>query len=272
VAGGGAATVSYDGPNTQIDIVVPAAMPGGVYPLLLSETDGSATAYAYAGATLIVDTDPPSASVGGASLPSSGQVQTNGAAPLLVTWSATDGESGIDTSTLEKSVNGTNGWGAVATGSTGGTSQLSTPDATDYFRVTTSDGAGNNATSPTSGPWTITRLQEDSATYKGVWSAMPSPTNFGSVRFTSKRGAWARFSFSGNEVVLVSTRATGRGKVKIFLDGVFQRKVNLAAGTLGPRQIVYRAAGLSAGSHVIRIQNVTGGKRIDIDGIVSLSN
>jgi Zn-dependent metalloprotease len=267
----GLAVASYDAASTEIDISVPPDMPNGVYPLVLSET--SATDTAYAGATLIVDTNAPAALVRGVSLATPGQVVgTNGAVPLLVTWSAEDAESGIDSSALEKSTNGTSGWTSVATGGTGTTSTVSTVDVTDYFRVTASDAAGNSGTSDVSGPWTIGRMQEDSATYKGVWSAMPSPTTFGTTRFTTKLGAWARFNFSGTEVAVVSTRAVGRGKVKIFVDGVFQRKVNLATGTLGQRQIVYRLGGLTAGSHSIRIQNITGGKRIDVDGIVFLNH
>jgi len=137
--------------------------------------------------------------------------------------------------------------------------------------VDVTDSAANHATSATSGPWNITRLQENAATYKGTWSVMPNPTSFGTTRFSSKLGAWARFTFTGTQVAFVSNKASTRGKVKIYIDGVLQKTVNLATGTLGARQIAYRATGLSAGSHVIRIQIATSGKRVDIDGIVALS-
>ena len=99
---------------------------------------------------------------------------------------------------------------------------------------------------------------------------MPASPAFGTTRYSTKLGAWARFNFIGTQVAVVSQRATGRGKVKIFVDGVLKTKVNLATGTLGSRLIVFRATGLTNSSHVIRIQNATGGKRIDIDGIVAL--
>ena len=273
VIDGGAATVDYVGtPNPHIQISVPNGMANGTYPILLSESNGTDTAYA--GATLIVDTNPPTASVTGVSLAATGQVAANGAVPLLVSWTASDAESGIDTSELQKSSTNTFPGTTVATGSTGTTSTVSTTDAVDWFRVTTVDAAGNDADSASSGPWNVGRAQENSVgvTYLRTWSAMPSSTNFGSTRFSTKYGAWVRYEFSGTDIAFVTTRATGRGKVKIYIDGVFKKKVNLAAGTLGARQIAYRLSGLSNGSHVIRVKNVTGGKRVDVDGFITLSH
>jgi hypothetical protein len=248
-------------------------MANGIYPLLLSETDGTNTAYA--GATLIVDTNPPSASVSNVSLAGSGQVATNGGVPLHVSWSATDAESGLASANLQMNSTLTPppAWASVASGTGASVSNVTATGAAEYFRVDATDVASNHTTSVPSGPWNIGRAQENSAgvTYKGVWSAMPNPTSFGSTRFTTRRKAWVRYAFTGNEVAYVTTRASGRGKVKIYVDGVFRRKINLGAGTFATRQVVYRLTGLADGSHMIRVVNVTGGKRIDVDGFVTLS-
>ena len=125
-----------------------------------------------------------------------------------------------------------------------------------------------------SGPWSIGRFQETAPSYyKGTWTAGSAAGSWGgSVRYATATGAAARFVFTGNQVVWVSTRASNKGKAKVYLDGVFQRKVNLAAGTFGSRQIVFRATGLSSASHTLRIVVATSGKRVEIDGFVTLSH
>ena len=143
----------------------------------------------------------------------------------------------------------------------------------ESFRATATDGSGNNTTSPTSGPWDISRFQELAATYTPAASWLtgsPTGTWGGSVRYATVNGATARFVFTGSDVAWISIRAGDRGKAKVYMDGVFQRKVNLASGTFGSRQIVYRATGLSNGPHALRIVIVTGGKRVDVDGFVTL--
>jgi hypothetical protein len=272
--GGGSATLTFNAPHTQLGISVPPDMPGGVYPLLVSESDGP-TNIAYVGAALIIDSDPPTVSVNSVSLAATGQIGASGAGtvPLLVDWSANDDGTGIDGSALEKSSTGSFPGTTVATGGAGGSSTVTTVDATDYFLVRATDNAGNDGISSVSGPWNIGRFQEGSAIYKKTWTTAALANSWqGSVRFATAYGASARFIFTGTDVAWITTKASNRGKVKVYLDGLFKRKINLAAGTLGSRLVAYRLTGLSAGSHTLRIKIVTSGKRVDVDGYVTLNH
>ena len=153
-------------------------------------------------------------------LGSNGQISTGGALPIHVTWSASDAASGLASAALQASPTGVGGsWATVASGTDGGSSTVDLGGGTEWFRVIATDALGNSATSAASGPWTIGRFHEGSATYKGTWSALPGAQNWGSVRYSSKTGATAKFSFTGTDVAWISTRGPQRGKAKIYLDG-----------------------------------------------------
>ncbi len=266
VSGGSPATVDYDEPNTEIDISVPAGMPEGIYPLVV-EGSGSNPATKRAAAVLIVDATPPDASVDGVSLASSGTVSTSGTVPLVIAWGAQDAASGLASSHLQRLVDvNPDDWANVASGS--GPSTVITGANAESFRATATDSIGNSTTSPTSGPWNVSRYQESAATYTApaAWlTASPAGAWGGSVRYAALNGSAARFVFTGSDVAWISIRAGDRGKAKVFMDGVFQRKVNLAAGTFGSRQIVFRATGLSnAAAHAAdrdRDHRQAGGRR-----------
>jgi hypothetical protein len=219
---------------------------------------------------LIVDDTSPTASVTGVHLPASGTVGPAGSVSLDVTWTTADDLSGVASGSLEM-LNGS--WNSVDTG-TGGKSSVPVAGNTASFRVVATDVVGNPpTTSAESGPWTITRVQEGGASYLKAWSALPSTQNWGSVRFSKTVNATASFGFTGTDVSWVSTRSPKRGKAKVFIDGVLQTTVDLFASSLQTRRIVFTATGLSAGPHTLKIQVVgtIGRPRVDVDGIIALS-
>ncbi|MGI8928169.1 MAG: M4 family metallopeptidase [Candidatus Limnocylindrales bacterium] len=256
------------GDVTTLSIDVPEGMADGVYPLVVSASAGSRTRYA--SAVLVVDGNAPDAAVTAVHLATSGTISTSGLVPLQVTWSAADATSGIASSHLQGSANGTD-WINLAAGGKGGTSTVSVDGATEWLRVTATDGVGNTATSSTSGPWAIGRFQEGSAIYTGAWSVLPATQNWGSVRYSTVAGAKARFSFNGTEVAWISTRGSNRGKAKVYRDGVLVAKVDLV-GSTSPRRIAFTATGLAAGPHSLKVivSGTSGRPRIDVEGFVVL--
>jgi hypothetical protein len=251
-----------------LDISVPGDMADGVYPIVVSATDTVHSVTHYAFATLVVDSTPPVVGISSVDLPTTGQIPTNGTFLLKIVWSATDATSGVETAALTA-----NGNIISSAGSHGGTVNLLAGGNAYSFEVTATDAVGNSSAS---GPadWTIGRAQEGAATYSGVWSslALPANQNWGSVRYSSSRGASATYAFNGTDVAWVSTRDANRGKAKVFLDGVLITKVDLYAATTSVRRIVFAATDLSAGPHTLKVvvSGTIGRPRVDMDGFVTL--
>ncbi len=280
VSGGGTAVTTLTPPSsptaqpndgTILEIDVPVDMADGVYPLVLSASDGSRTRYA--SAVLVVDGTAPLVSVSQVHLDTNGQISASGVVPLRVTWSAADAASGLADADLEASGNG-GAWSTVASGN-GGTATVIAGANTYSFQVVAIDGVGNSATSDLSGPWGIGRFQEGAATYSGAWSALPGTQNWGSVRYSSKKGAFTSFTFNGTDVAWISSRGPNRGKAKILLDGVLLAKVDLyaTASAALPRRIGFTVTGLAAGPHTLKVvvSGTSGRPRVDIDGFVVLT-
>jgi hypothetical protein len=122
----------------------------------------------------------------------------------------------------------------------------------------------------------VRRFQQTDAIYPaGVWEQ--STTNFlytgGTVAFSTTPGARAEFSFTGTEIRWIGQRGFGTGIARVYLDGVAVADVD----TYAPNQeefqaVMFRATGLSPGTHTIAIE-VTGqknaassGTRVLVDG------
>jgi hypothetical protein len=251
-----------------VEFQVPVDQADGVYPVVVSASNGSTTSYA--SAVLIVDATAPVAAVEAVHLPTSGQLTQSGTMGLGVAWTAIDATSGLSGAVLQSHPN-TATYANVAYGN-GGISTV-TVGADDYwFQVVATDAVDNEATSAESGPWTVGHFQEGAGTYKGAWSTLPATQNWGSVRFASVAGATAKFTFTGSEVAWISTGASNRGKAKVYLDGVLKAKVDLYSATTSARRIAFVASGISAGPHTLKIivSGTSGRPRVDIDGFVVL--
>ncbi len=255
--------------NGTVDVSAPADAPDGVYPLVLSASDTSATRYA--AVVVVVDGSPPSAEVGSIRIASSGAVTNGGTVPLVVGWSSSDAESGIATAELDHSPNGVN-WTQISNpGAVGGSTTYNSQPGPHRFRVEATDEAGNEATS-TDVTRTLSTFQETSATYAGGWSTH-SGLPWTSTRFSKTAGASATFAFNGTDVAWISTVGPKRGRAKVYLDNVLKATVDLFAGSMAERRIVFSATGLTAGAHSLRIVvNGTNGRpRVDVNGFAVLA-
>jgi bacillolysin len=254
--------------SAVLGISVPADMADGVYPMIISATDGSVTHYA--SAVLVVDSAAPTVGISSVDLPTSGQVGATGAVLLKIIWSASDTESGVETAALKG-----NGNTISSTGSHGGAVNLLAGGSAYSFQVTATDGVGNSAASDPS-DWTVGRFQEGAATYSGSWTTASSSQSWGgAVRYATAHGASATFNFNGTDVAWITTRGTNRGKAKIYLDGALMTKVDLystATASQLVRRIMFAATGLVDGPHTLKIvvAGTSGRPRVDIDGFVTL--
>jgi glucosylceramidase len=128
------------------------------------------------------------------------------------------------------------------------------------------DAAGNAATSATvtvtvANGGNITRIDQDNAavSYAGTWvrdEQAVGVASGGTFSESNAAGATVTVTFTGTEVRWLGFRYNGGGIARVLVDGTFEGEVNTysASPVLGE---VFRASGLSAGSHTLTIE-VTG--------------
>lgn len=209
----------------------------------------------------------------------SGVALSGSALPVTLAWTGADepGGSGIGHYEIQRRVNG-GAWtdlSLVATGPTLATTVAST--GTTEFRVVAVDKADNRST-PSA--WSILRpalvQQRSSAiTYRGTWrSASSSRYSGGSVRYATRSGASAKYTFTGRGIALVTTRALARGKVKIYIDGAATpaATIDLRASRTTYRALAWVKSWSVNGRHTIRIvcAGTAGRPRIDLDAFAVL--
>jgi hypothetical protein len=121
-------------------------------------------------------------------------------------------------------------------------------------------------------PLTADRLQESSptVTYGGRWRHAAGPSlSDGGVVYSRGRGAEATLQFVGTDVGWVATRTPQSGRAEVSIDGQPVGTVDLSAGSVRYRQVVFRHHLLIGGAHEMRIRAI-GDRRVDVDAFLVL--
>jgi hypothetical protein len=208
----------------------------------------------------------------GVSLPSASRTS-----PVLATllWTAADEAlgSGLDHYTLQQSVNG-GAWSTIALAAPLSTSaSVSMPTSGSVaYQVTACDAKANCSTSATG---TLTpRIVEHTSTavkFKLTWTLYRlSSLSGGSDKYSRTRNAYATYTFNGLGIGFVSMRGTGRGWVKIYLDGVYRGRVNLYRGSTQARYLAWQWSSATRGMHTLKllVEATRGKPRVDFDAFV----
>ncbi len=196
--------------------------------------------------------------------------------PVRLRWSATDATGTIKQYWLQESVNGSAYRGVALPTPTTTTINRSLAVGTSYrYRVKALDNDGNPSMWAYGPRFTVARYQEThgSTTYGGYWrSATLSGASGGSVRYATRKDAYARFSFTGRGVAWVAPKSTSRGKALIYLDGVYVGKVNLYSAQTESRKLVFARSWSGSSAHTLTVRPVgtAGHPRIDVDAFVVL--
>ena len=196
--------------------------------------------------------------------------------PVKISWVTSDPGSGVVRNLLAVDQFGT---GLFASGSTTGTSvtrahwwKSSTSGAAIGYRYAVQgvDAYGNASTQVAGSNLTATVYQSSSGvTYTGTWSTQSSSAfSGGSTRYSTKAGSSASFKTTGRSFGIVSTRASTRGKVKVYVDGVLKATVTLTASSTANRRLVYVTSYATSASHTIKLVVASG--RVDLDAFVVL--
>ncbi|MBV9950534.1 MAG: serine hydrolase [Acidimicrobiia bacterium] len=207
-----------------------------------------------------------------------GVVPTTTAVSTLVSWSATDAQSGVDHYELQKSIDGA----AFVAQPLFFPQQPSNAFNLAYghsyrYRVRAVDRAGNVSAWATGQPITP-KLVDDGATsvtYSTGWTkATPASALNATLHYSKTSAKTATYTFTGRGVTLVSTPRTDGGRVKIAIDGVTQKTVDLYSATIKPKTTVFSSGLLTNASHTIKLtvqptaNPASHGIRVDVDAFV----
>lgn len=118
--------------------------------------------------------------------------------------------------------------------------------------------------------------QEDSQYigYSTGWSRVAyAPASGGYLKVASQRSATAIFSFTGRSVAWVGSRAANRGKASLYVDGVFQKTVDLYAASTSSASVITSYVWPTSGNHRIQVvaDGTAGRPTIDVDAFVRLT-
>jgi hypothetical protein len=249
---------------------------GGLTPSAAAATPVDVPSADVSGVTIALDPDTtaPTATAPGLTL------RTNAAAsgtalPVTVSWGGADNDGGVGVATyeLEKSTDGGGSWTTLSS-SIAGTVFPTTVAAsgTVRFAVRATDRAGNTGDWAEGVDVTPSLVQTSSGvTYKGTWSTSSgSAYSGGSTRYSSMAGASATFSFTGRSIAIVMTRATARGRIRVYVDGSSSyTTVDCYGAATSNRVQVWQKTWSTSGPHKVRIVVVgtSGRPRVDFDAI-----
>jgi subtilisin len=193
------------------------------------------------------------------------------AIPLNLSWSGDDGDGTILHYLLRRR-SGNESWQTYTISpSTAGAVKLIAPRIPTTFQVRAVDTVGNAS------HWLALDLKvaiRDSSrstiTYSGPWMSDAAASAWhGSLKTSHHRGASAQTTFSGRGVAWVAQVGPDMGTAAVFLDGVRVETVDLSAGAIGARRMVYASAALDpATQHTLRIK-VKGGT-VSVDALLIL--
>lgn len=185
---------------------------------------------------------------------------------------ATDAESGISDYELRRF--GPDGWRVLARDLVA--TSLRTPvryGAAYQFRLRAADGVGNLSPYVDAPNVTATLHADGSplARYGPGWRTTSSTGATGKVLHTAtKAGAWMTFTFTGRSVSYVAPKGTSRGRVKVYVDGVYVKTLNLHRASPLSRVVVFARAWPTKGTHTVKLVVVGTARhpRVDVDAFV----
>ncbi|HEX3264338.1 MAG TPA: fibronectin type III domain-containing protein, partial [Candidatus Limnocylindrales bacterium] len=150
-----------------------------------------------------------------------------------------------------------------------------TPGHSYRFRVRARDAAGNVSAWVESVLYKPALTQESSSaiTWRGTWYTSSNASySGGAARYTLTSTPAASYTFSGRGIALVTTKGPARGRMKIYIDGVYVRTIDLYRSSAAYRVLAFSQMFASSGTHTIKVVSVgvSGRPRVDVDAFAVL--
>jgi pimeloyl-ACP methyl ester carboxylesterase len=226
-----------------------------------------------ASATVTVDRTLPSTAASLGATPRTGAALAGTSVPLTLTWKpATDVGSGVGGYELERSTNGGT-WTAAGVYTETSTGVTAASSGTVRYRVRAVDKADNKggwAYTATLSP-RLTQQSKASVRYRGTWTVSKSSAYSGSsVKYAKVKGRSASYTFTGRSVAFVTTKAPSRGKVKVYINGVYQDTVATYRSATQYRVLAWQRTWSTSAKRTIKLVVVgtSGRPRVDLDAFV----
>ena len=197
---------------------------------------------------------------------------TLGSGSTLVRWTGTDGTGlGVDRYQVQQRRDG-GAWTTVATTPSTRITRALAFGHTYRYRVRPRDLAGNWGSWATGPSIVPTLIQSTSSLVHypiGRWvTQATSLASGGATRWSTAAPARASFTFTGRAIVWVSATGSTRGRVGVYVDGVYRGTINLYSATTHWRRVVFSESWATRGTHTIQLRNVLAGHRMDVDAFV----
>ncbi len=267
-----APVVGPEATTAALAVVVPPSLATDSYTLRVHGTIGDVTRTV--AVTIRVDGDVPTMSKPRLD-PVLGSVFKTSSYTAAVRWTAaTDPTGPIARYQVQVRVGG-GAWGTVSTVSPSARSIGKTIKVGSEYaiRVRAVDAAGNIGEWAEASALASRVVQDGSSTLarKGTWRRYASRLmSGGTTRFARSAGASTTMQFTGRGVAVVMPYGRGRGKARIYVDGVLASTVGTYRRTLAPRRIVFTRSWATSATHVIKVVVVgtSGHPRVDLDAFL----
>ena len=220
-----------------------------------------------------LDTTPPRATAPVAAMRTSAALSGT-AIPVRLTFSGHD-ETLLDHFDVAVSRDGGTTWGPSTAVAASPYNTTVATSGTSRFRIRALDGAGNPSAWMV-GATLAPRLVQQTATgtsYSGAWTLGVSASfSGGSAKYGTRAGASMTYRTTARTIALVTTRGPKRGKVKVYVNGVYTATVDLYRATTQYRAVVWSKSWATSDTRTIKLVVVgtAGRPRVDIDGFAVL--
>ncbi len=206
--------------------------------------------------------------------PAAGQTVRTAAAPIRVTWTATDGGTGVAKVALQMSIDGGSWTKVILPRRTARHAVVSVrPPHDARFRVRARDGAGNmSAWVEGDGlHWTLDSEHAPEVTTSGAWRVIRASGFLGDEALRGRTvGAELSFSFTGSQVAWIGRPSRSGGSARVFLDGEDRGVVSTYASSRSYRHVLYVASWPEPGDHTLTIRalGTSGHPNVVVDGFI----
>jgi hypothetical protein len=194
-------------------------------------------------------------------------------APLRISWTGSDDDSGIESYEVQLSVNG-GGFEPLYEGPATSVVANVRFNRTLVVRVRATDGGANVSDWFVSASRTVAAFQNGNkhVEYKGRWRQAGEPRSSGAGHaYTVEKGASVTLVFrGGKELLYVAPKYATGGKVDVFVDGAKVGRFDLHARATKFGKIISRQAWSTFGRHTVKIVAVNANARTFFDTFIVL--
>ena len=204
----------------------------------------------------------------------SGRTMDGSMIPVTLAYTAADASGVSPDGQAQASMDNGVSWGAD-TAITNGQGSWIDSTGTWRMRAIAVDLYGNKEAGPGSAAIrpALTQQTSTAVVYGGTWR---SESNFGysggSVKYATAAGASATYRVSARSVGFVTTRGPGRGKVRIYVDGILAATVDTYAASATRQLVIWQKTWAAVGTHTVKlvVAGTAGRPRVDLDAFAVL--